>query len=84
MTLQRTIDVTRDRQLHLDLPVPKSIPIGKAQIKIVFAAYSNASKIPVKKGAPRENWGKAFAEMNKNNDDKLCFADNRADFEWEW
>ena len=37
-----------------------------------------------KTSAPRKDWGKAFQKMRKNGDDTLFFADNKADFEWEW
>jgi len=33
---------------------------------------------------PRKNWDKAFQKMRANKDDSLFFADNKADFEWEW
>jgi len=41
MTLQRTVNITRERQVHFDLPVPKNVPIGKAEVKIVFVSYSS-------------------------------------------
>jgi hypothetical protein len=42
MTLQRTVNITKDRQVHLDLSVPQSVPVGKAEIKIIFTSYSKA------------------------------------------
>jgi hypothetical protein len=39
VTLQRTVNITKDRQVHLDLPVPQNVPIGKAEIKIIFVSY---------------------------------------------
>jgi len=41
MTLQRTVNITRERQVHLDLPVPKNIPVGKAKVRVVFVSYSS-------------------------------------------
>ncbi|MCL2843925.1 MAG: hypothetical protein FWE23_00500 [Chitinivibrionia bacterium] len=54
MTLQRTVDITRDRHVRLDLPVPQGVPVGKAKIKIVFVSYPNQQSIaktrtPIKK-----------------------------------
>jgi hypothetical protein len=41
MTLQRTVNITKERQVHLNLPVPENIPIGKAKVKVVFVSYTN-------------------------------------------
>jgi hypothetical protein len=41
MTLQQTICITQDRLVHLDLPVPESIPVGEAEIKIIFISSKN-------------------------------------------
>jgi len=41
MTLQRTVSVTKDRRVYLDLPVPESIPVGEAEIKIIFISPKN-------------------------------------------
>lgn len=41
MTLHQTVNVTQDRLVHLDLPIPDNIPIGKAEIKIVFISSEN-------------------------------------------
>ncbi|MCL2845393.1 MAG: hypothetical protein FWE23_08090 [Chitinivibrionia bacterium] len=53
MTLQRTVNITGKRQVHLDLPVPQDIPVGKTLIKITFvAAYSNPQTTKIKKTQP--------------------------------
>jgi len=54
MTLQRTVNVTRDRQVRLDLPIPQNIPVGKTRIKIVIMSYPNRqstskTRTPIKK-----------------------------------
>jgi hypothetical protein len=41
MTLQQTVSVTKERQVHLDLFVPESIPVGKAEVKIIFISHKN-------------------------------------------
>jgi len=48
MTLQRTVNITKNRQVHLDLPVPRSVPVGKAEIKIIFTPYSKTPSIKKK------------------------------------
>jgi hypothetical protein len=41
MTLQQTVSVTKDRRVHLDLLVPESIPIGEAEIRVIFISPKN-------------------------------------------
>ncbi|MCL2281998.1 MAG: hypothetical protein FWC26_01615 [Fibromonadales bacterium] len=41
MTLQQTVSITKDRRVYLDLPVPESIPMGEAEIKIIFISPRN-------------------------------------------
>jgi hypothetical protein len=41
MTLQQTVNVTQNRRVLLDLPVPESIPVGKAEVKIIFLSQKN-------------------------------------------
>jgi hypothetical protein len=36
MTLQQTVNVTQERRVLLDLPVPEGIPFGKAEVKVIF------------------------------------------------
>jgi hypothetical protein len=53
--------------------------------KIVMETRTNEIVItPIERNVPRKNWSEAFQEMNQNGDDKLYFADNSSDFEWEW
>jgi hypothetical protein len=43
MTLQQTISITKERRVHLDLLVPESIPIGEAEVKVIFISSKNTS-----------------------------------------
>jgi hypothetical protein len=42
MTLQQTVNVTQERRVFLDLPVPEDIPVGKIEVKIIFLSPKNA------------------------------------------
>jgi len=39
MTLQQTVNVTKDRLVHL--PVPDGVPVGMTEITITFTPYRN-------------------------------------------
>jgi len=64
MTLQRTINITRERQINLNLPVPKDIPVGKAKIKVVFVSYTNLQ-------AEKKKNTQALCGMFADTDDTL-------------
>jgi hypothetical protein len=67
MTLQQTVNITKDRQIHLNLSVPQSVPIGKAEIKIIFAS---CPKTKLRKDATQSVSEKksAFACLNEYAD----------------
>jgi hypothetical protein len=37
LTMQKTVDIPRDRHIHLDLTVPEDVPYGNTQVVLVFA-----------------------------------------------
>jgi len=45
MTLQQTVRITQERRVHLDLPVPEGIPVGEAEIKVIFISPKNVQLV---------------------------------------
>jgi hypothetical protein len=38
ITIEKTVDISADRRLHLDLTLPKTVPSGKTSVVLVFSA----------------------------------------------
>ena len=38
MTLLKTVNVTKERRVHLDIPIPENIPIGEAEVRVIFVS----------------------------------------------
>jgi hypothetical protein len=38
ITIERTVDISPDRRLHLDLTLPETVPSGKTSVVLVFPA----------------------------------------------
>jgi hypothetical protein len=61
--IQRTVDISPDRQVTLD--VPTNIPVGKTEIMIVFSSVSERST-----PEPAASWRSLYG-MCKNSGDTL-------------
>jgi hypothetical protein len=48
MTLLKTVSVTKERRVHLDIPVPESIPIGEVEVRVIFVSSENAQTVKKK------------------------------------
>jgi hypothetical protein len=42
ITIERTVDISPDKHLHLDLTLPKTVPSGKTSVVLVFSAETPA------------------------------------------
>lgn len=42
-TIQKTVDIPADHRLRLDLPLPKDIPPGRAEIQVTIIPYPENS-----------------------------------------
>ena len=42
-TIQKIIDIPADHRLLLDLPLPKDIPVGRAEIQVTIIPYPEKS-----------------------------------------
>jgi hypothetical protein len=40
MTIEQTVEISADRRLHLDMDIPKNLPLGKTTIHIQFGEVS--------------------------------------------
>jgi len=47
MTIEQTVEIPANRRLHLDLEIPREIPVGKAQFELkVIPFVKQADKAP--------------------------------------
>ncbi|MCL2700470.1 MAG: hypothetical protein FWE88_02110 [Phycisphaerae bacterium] len=42
-TIQKTVDIPPDHRLRLDLPIPKDIPAGRAEIQVIITPFPPTS-----------------------------------------
>jgi hypothetical protein len=80
MTLQQTVNVTQNRRVFLDLPVPEDIPIGKTEVKIIF--LSSKSTLITKKTNTQSLCG-MFADTGDTLDKFLKRKRAEKQFEYE-
>jgi hypothetical protein len=43
ITIKKTVDISADRRLHLDLTLPKTVPSGKISVVLVFPAVETSA-----------------------------------------
>jgi hypothetical protein len=80
MTLQQTVNVTQERRVFLDLPVPEDIPVGKIEVKIIF--LSPKSALTTKKTNTQSLCG-MFADTGDTLDKFLIRKHAEKQFEYE-
>jgi hypothetical protein len=87
ITIEKTVDISADRRLHLDLTLPKTVPSGKTSVVLVFpsveapvpaeqetrSAYAPEifPAIEELKAEARQKTTERFAEMEKTGVDPL-------------
>jgi len=81
MTLQKTVTITKERHVHLDLPVPESIPVGKAEVRIIFASYSKPQSATKRKNT--QALCGMFADIGDTTDNFLTRKRAEKELEYE-
>ncbi|MDR1095986.1 MAG: hypothetical protein LBL31_06325 [Spirochaetaceae bacterium] len=51
ITIEKTVDISEDGRLHLDLTLPKTVPSGKTNVVLVFPA-AETSEFEVRETPP--------------------------------
>jgi hypothetical protein len=76
VTLEKTVEISKDKRLHLDLTLPETVPSGKTSVVLVFPEQETPSSyasepFPTIEELKAEASAR-FAEMEKTGVDPLA------------
>jgi len=72
MTLQQTVNVTKDRLVHL--PVPDGVPVGMTEITITFTPYKTRQNTSAKRTISLEKAAEMAVEDYRNDKELTAFC----------
>jgi hypothetical protein len=88
ITIEKIVEISADRRLHLDLTLPKTVPSGKTSVVLMFPAAETSAPseqetpppytmepfptIEELKAEARQKTAERFAEMEKTGIDPLA------------